>query len=62
MTPLCDQPVQRKSLKKIQIANLRSKECSGRKYFKIENLGHPQIMLTDKVKFELKGHFEGQRG
>ncbi len=30
---------------KIKIAKLRSKECSDRKFYKMENIGHPQMML-----------------
>ncbi len=34
------------------MANLRSKECSDRKFYKLKNLRDPQIMLGGSLKFE----------
>ncbi len=45
MASLCDLPILRKPPKKILLTNLRSSECSDRKFYKVENLRHPQIVL-----------------
>ena len=43
------------------MANLRSKECSDRKLYKIENFGHLQIMLGRSGQIWVLMSFRGQK-
>ena len=43
------------------MANLRSKECSDRKFYEIENLRHPQIILGGSGQIWVLRSFRGQK-
>ena len=49
-----------KTTRKILISNLMFKECSDRKFYKIEIIGHPPNIR--RIKFECQGRFEDQKG